>query len=76
VSEGDLNPPPPYGDQPLKLRGSTDTSVALADVVVVVEATLRGGARITADYGLEYGRPVLVVAGHNAIRPPKGATRC
>jgi DNA processing protein len=36
---------------------------ALADVVVVVEATKRGGARITADYGLEYGRPVLVVPG-------------
>ncbi len=36
---------------------------ALADVVVVVEATLRGGARITADYGLEYDRPVLVVPG-------------
>jgi len=36
---------------------------ALADVVVVVEATLRGGARITADYGLEYGRPVLVMPG-------------
>jgi predicted Rossmann fold nucleotide-binding protein DprA/Smf involved in DNA uptake len=45
-------------------------------VVVVVEATLRGGARITADYGLEYGRPVLVVPGHGAIRPPKGATLC
>jgi DNA processing protein len=36
---------------------------ALADAVVVVEATLRGGARITADYGLDYGRPVLVVPG-------------
>jgi DNA processing protein len=36
---------------------------ALADVVVVVEATQRGGARITADYGLEYDRPVLVVPG-------------
>ena len=36
---------------------------ALADVVVVVEATRHGGARITADYGLEYGRPVLVVPG-------------
>jgi DNA processing protein len=30
---------------------------------VVVEATQRGGARITADYGLEYGRPVLVMPG-------------
>jgi DNA processing protein len=36
---------------------------ALADVVVVVEATLRGGARITAEAALEYGRTVLVVPG-------------
>ena len=28
---------------------------ALADVVVVVEATLGGGARITAQYGAPYG---------------------
>jgi predicted Rossmann fold nucleotide-binding protein DprA/Smf involved in DNA uptake len=41
-----------------------------------VEATLRGGARITADYGLGHDRRVLVVPGHGAIRPPKGATRC
>ena len=32
VSEGGLEPPPPYGDQP-QLRGSTDTSVALADIL-------------------------------------------
>ncbi len=36
---------------------------ALADVVVVVEATESGGARITAEYAAQYGRPVLAVPG-------------
>jgi DNA processing protein len=36
---------------------------ALADVIVVVEATARGGARITAQYGLDYGRFVMAVPG-------------
>jgi DNA processing protein len=36
---------------------------ALADVVVVVEATITGGARITAQFALDYGRPVLSVPG-------------
>jgi DNA processing protein len=35
----------------------------LADVVVVVEATVRGGARITAERAVEYDRPVLAVPG-------------
>ncbi len=35
----------------------------LADVVVVVEATERGGARITAERALDYGRPVLAMPG-------------
>ena len=36
---------------------------ALADVVVVVEATIAGGARITAEYAAQYGRPVLAIPG-------------
>jgi len=36
---------------------------ALADVVVVVEATAAGGARITAEYAAQYGRPVLAMPG-------------
>jgi DNA processing protein len=36
---------------------------ALADVVVVVEATIGGGARITAQFALEYGRTVMAVPG-------------
>jgi DNA processing protein len=36
---------------------------ALADVVVVVEATIAGGARITAEHALRYDRPVFAVPG-------------
>jgi DNA processing protein len=36
---------------------------ALADVVVVVEATRRGGARITAERAADYGRAVLAMPG-------------
>lgn len=35
----------------------------VADAVVVVEATIKGGARITAERAFEYGRPVLVMPG-------------
>lgn len=36
---------------------------ALADVVVVIEATTRGGARITAEQAVDYGRPVFAIPG-------------
>ena len=36
---------------------------ALADVVVVMEATLTGGARITAEHAARYGRTVFAVPG-------------
>ena len=36
---------------------------ALADIVVVVEATLTGGARITAEHALRYDRAVFAVPG-------------
>ena len=36
---------------------------ALSDIVVVVEATETGGARITAEHAVQYDRPVLAVPG-------------
>lgn len=51
--------PPHPGRFPVRNR----IIAALADVVVVVEATLRGGSRITAERALDYGRPVLAVPG-------------
>jgi DNA processing protein len=44
----------------------------LADVVVVVEATVRGGARITADRALEFGRPVLAMPGSRRTPAAEG----
>ena len=55
----------PYGTKPERRRFPVRNRViaGLADVVVVVEATLTGGARITADYALDYGRTVLAMPG-------------
>ena len=54
-----------YGVQPSRDRFPTRNRIiaALAQVVVVVEATATGGARITAKCAAEYGRDVWAVPG-------------
>jgi DNA processing protein len=54
-----------FGAQPLRWRFPVRNRIiaALADATVVVEATVAGGARITAGYALEYGRTVLAMPG-------------
>jgi len=54
-----------YGVQPSRERFPVRNRIiaALADIVVVVEATASGGARITAEYAAEYGRDVFAIPG-------------
>lgn len=59
VSECAFGTGPSPGRFPVRNR----IIAALADVVVVVEATLTGGSRITAERALDYGRPVFAVPG-------------
>ncbi|HVW31227.1 MAG TPA: DNA-processing protein DprA [Acidimicrobiia bacterium] len=59
LGEQPFGVPPHPGRFPVRNR----IIAALADVVVVVEATLKGGSRITAERALDYGRPVLAVPG-------------
>ena len=55
----------PFGTPPDRRRFPVRNRIiaALADVVCIVEATLSGGSRITAERALDYGRPVLVMPG-------------
>lgn len=55
----------PFGVQPARGRFPVRNRIiaALADVVIVVEATLTGGSRITAERALDYGRPVFAIPG-------------
>jgi DNA processing protein len=55
----------PFGIGPLPARFPVRNRIiaALSDVCIVVEATQRGGARITARHALEYGRSVLAIPG-------------
>ncbi|HZQ76523.1 MAG TPA: DNA-processing protein DprA [Acidimicrobiia bacterium] len=59
LGEQPFGTPPGRGRFPVRNR----IIAALADVVVVVEATLKGGSRITAERALDYGRPVLAIPG-------------
>lgn len=55
--------PPGTGPHAWRFPVRNRIIAALADVVVVIEATITGGARITADLALEYNRPVFAVPG-------------
>lgn len=59
VSECAFGTQPEPGRFPVRNR----IIAALADVVVIVEATLKGGSRITAERALDYGRPVFAIPG-------------
>lgn len=59
VGENEFGTPPEPWRFPVRNR----IIAALADVVVVIEATLKGGARITADYALDYDRVVFAMPG-------------
>ena len=48
---------------------------ALADVVLVVEARLRSGSLITADYALEQGKSIYAIPGKNADPLSQGCNR-
>ena len=54
-----------FGTRPERWRFPVRNRIiaALAEIVIVVEATLKGGARISAQFALEYGRTVLAVPG-------------
>jgi DNA processing protein len=51
------------GPEPGRFPVRNRIIAALADLVIVVEATLTGGARITAEHALRYDRAVFAVPG-------------
>ena len=59
VGESGFGTPPEPRRFPVRNR----IIAALADITVVVEATARGGARITAEHAMRYGRDVFAVPG-------------
>jgi DNA processing protein len=71
LSEQRFGTPPHPARFPVRNR----IIAALADVTVVVEATERGGARITARHALEYGRSVLAVPGSRRNPSARGCNQ-
>jgi DNA processing protein len=59
LGEQPFGTPPERGRFPVRNR----IIAALSDVVCVVEATVSGGSRITAERALDYGKPVLAMPG-------------
>jgi DNA processing protein len=64
-----------YGVQPRRQAFPVRNRIiaGLAEIVVVVEATVKGGARITADRALEYGRTVMAYPGSRRNPSAAGA---
>jgi DNA processing protein len=63
-----------YGVQPSPERFPVRNRIiaAIAQIVVVVEATASGGARITANYAADYGRDVYAMPGSRRNRAAAG----
>jgi DNA processing protein len=61
------------GPHPSRFPVRNRIIAGLADVVVVVEATAQGGARITADRALDYGRELCVYPGSRRNPSARGS---
>jgi DNA processing protein len=67
ISESPLGAPA----QPWRFPWRNRLLAALADVVVIVESHLAGGAMLTAEWAAQCGKPVLAVPG--SVRSPASA---
>ena len=61
------------GPHPSRFPACNRIIAGLADVVVVVEATVDGGARITADFAIEYGRELCAYPGSRRNPSARGS---
>jgi DNA processing protein len=66
-----------YGTEPRQYAFPVRNRIiaGLAQVTVVVEATLKGGARITADHAIDYGRTVMAYPGSRRNPASAGANQ-